>query len=176
MTQPSSAPTRSTFSAAIQGRFEFREYRPPFLLRNGHAQTVLASSWLRRSAVRPDLEILADSRADILHCSEGVRLEVWRSLPKTVERRGRVICIHGWEGCFESNYMVAAASHLLQAGYEVLRLHLRDHGATHHLNRDVFHSCRISEVVDAVELLAGEAPELPPVVLGFRREGRIGHR
>ena len=72
--------------------------------------------------------------------------------------------------------MVATASALHAAGYEVLRLHLRDHGATHHLNREVFHSCRLAEVVDAVEILAGEEPELPSVLVGFSLGGHFGLR
>ena len=38
-------------------------------------------------------------------------------------------------------------------GFDVVRLNLRDHGETHHLNRDLFHSCRLPEVVGAVRAL-----------------------
>ena len=36
------------------------------------------------------------------------------------------------------------------ADYDVARLNLRDHGDSHHLNDEIFHSCRIAEVVGAV--------------------------
>lgn len=176
MTQRLSAPIRSTSEASRVASQSFEAYQPPLLLRNGHLQTVLASSFLRRAAVRPGLAALEDHDVQILTCGDGVRLEVLRSLPTGAPKRGRAICIHGWEGCAESNYMVATASQLLRSGYEVLRLHLRDHGATHHLNHDVFHSNRIAEVVDAVELLALEEPEQPPVIVGFSLGGNFGLR
>ena len=37
---------------------------------------------------------------------------------------------------------------------KALRLNLRDHGTTHHLNRELFHSCRLPEVVGAIQALA----------------------
>lgn len=39
---------------------------------------------------------------------------------------------------------------LFAAGYKVLRLKLRDHGASHHLNRAFFHAARINEVIGAI--------------------------
>ena len=35
----------------------------------------------------------------------------------------------------------------------MVRLNLRDHGDSHHLNPGIFHSCRIAEVVGAVQRL-----------------------
>ncbi len=62
--------------------------------------------------------------------------------------------LHGWEGSADSTYLLSLAQSLFAADYEVVRLNLRDHGATHHLNRELFHSCRLPEVVGAVRTLA----------------------
>jgi predicted alpha/beta-fold hydrolase len=40
---------------------------------------------------------------------------------------------------------------LFERGCDIFRLNFRDHGASHHLNRELFHSCRLSEVVGAVQ-------------------------
>jgi predicted alpha/beta-fold hydrolase len=48
---------------------------------------------------------------------------------------------------------------LLERGYAVLRLNLRDHGPTHQLNRELFHSCRLPEVVGAVRAVAAQFDE-----------------
>ena len=66
--------------------------------------------------------------------------------------------LHGWEGSADSNYVLSLAQTLFELGFEVVRLNLRDHGATHHLNRDLFHSCRLPEVVGAVRALAQPLP------------------
>lgn len=60
-----------------------------------------------------------------------------------------VVMIHGWEGSAESTYVLSVAPILLARGYSVFRLNLRDHGETHHLNEELFHSCRLDEVVGA---------------------------
>jgi len=57
---------------------------------------------------------------------------------------------------------------LFDLGFEVVRLNLRDHGATHHLNRELFHSCRLPEVVGAVRALANRFAGLPIMLGGFR--------
>ena len=58
-------------------------------------------------------------------------------------------------------------------GFEVVRLNLRDHGATHHLNRELFHSCRLPEVVGAVRALALRFPGMPLVLAGFSLGGNF---
>jgi hypothetical protein len=62
---------------------------------------------------------------------------------------------------------------LFAAGFEVVRLNLRDHGATHHLNRDLFHSCRLPEVVGAIQALARRIPDKPMMLTGFSLGGNF---
>jgi predicted alpha/beta-fold hydrolase len=73
--------------------------------------------------------------------------------PQRGADKGLVVLIHGWEGGADSLYLVSAAGHLWKKGYSIFRLNLRDHGDTHHLNRALFHSCRIDEVVAAVKAI-----------------------
>jgi predicted alpha/beta-fold hydrolase len=60
------------------------------------------------------------------------------------------VLLHGWEGSAQSTYVVNTGARLLRDGFDVFRLNFRDHGDTHHLNRGLFHSCLIDEVVGAV--------------------------
>ena len=64
-----------------------------------------------------------------------------------------MLLLHGWEGSADSLYVLSLAQRLFAQGFEVARLNLRDHGETHHLNRELFHSCRLPEVVGAVATL-----------------------
>ncbi len=63
------------------------------------------------------------------------------------------VLIHGWEGSSDSLYVLSAGTKLQRMGYDVFRLNLRDHGQTHHLNKELFHSNRIDEVVGAIKRL-----------------------
>src|SRR6202000_1946090 len=62
---------------------------------------------------------------------------------------------------------------LFDRGFEVLRLNMRDHGETHHLNRDLFHSCRLSDVVGALRDIQGLYPSQAPRLPGFSLGGNF---
>ena len=106
----------------------------------------------------------------LLECGDGVTLQAFHSSPA---KRGRepgkrlAVLLHGWEGSADSTYVLSLAQTLFAHGFEVVRLNLRDHGATHHLNRELFHSCRLPEVVGAVQALARRFPGMPMVLAGF---------
>ena len=83
------------------------------------------------------------------------------------------ILLHGWEGSAEATYVLSLGSLLLSRGYDVVRLNLRDHGTTHHLNREIFHSCRLPEVVGATRALAQLFPGARLYLAGFSLGGNF---
>lgn len=154
------------------------QFRPPRWLRNAHVQTVLASAALRRWLLR-DARRRVDSGVQelLIDCGAGVRLQGFLTRQKTLPlARALCVLIHGWEGSANSTYVIDAAATLLAAGCDVCRLNLRDHGSTQHLNRELFHSCRIDEVVGAVRALAARAPGAPLAVIGFSLGGNFALR
>lgn len=83
--------------------------------------------------------------------ADGTRL---RSIVNRPHLRGPlVIVIHGWLGDCYSPYMLRVTAMLVEAGFNVARLLLRDHGSTAALNLELFNSARIDEVVNAAEWL-----------------------
>jgi predicted alpha/beta-fold hydrolase len=154
------------------------EFKPSGWLRNPHLQSLLASSPVRRWKFRERHRALeARSRELILDCGDGVRLQGFHAAQDVVpQARGLVILLHGWEGSAQSSYMLNVGSRLIAEGYDVFRLNLRDHGATHHLNEAVFHSCRIDEVVGAVAAIAALFPTRPLAIAGFSLGGNFALR
>jgi hypothetical protein len=125
-------------------------FKPPVGLRHRHVQSLLAGlpfwqPWLRRQAG----PMLAVARDEIVDCGAGVRL-LGHFSPQTTTTRGLVILLHGWEGSAAASYVLSAGGRLYAEGFDIFRLNFRDHGDTFALNRDLFHSCRIDEVVGAV--------------------------
>jgi predicted alpha/beta-fold hydrolase len=125
-------------------------FNPPPGLRHRHVQSLLAgwpwrARWLRRRAA----PLLAASQDEIVDCGDGVRL-LGHFSPQPQRKRGLVILLHGWEGSAGANYVLSLGGLLYEAGFAVYRLNFRDHGNTFALNRDLFHSCRIDEVVGAL--------------------------
>jgi predicted alpha/beta-fold hydrolase len=112
----------------------------------------------------------------LLDCGEGVRLQSFHSSPTRIGARARgqlTVLLHGWEGSADALYVLSLAQSLFSRGLDVVRLNLRDHGATHHLNRELFHSCRLPEVVGALRALQLRLPRLPMSLVGFSLGGNF---
>jgi len=154
------------------------DFRPARWLRNRHVQSVLASSALRRWLRRGPRQTLERNATEhILDCGHGVRLQGFHSRQSALRKpRALVVLLHGWEGSAQSAYMGHTAARLLAEGCDVFRLNFRDHGDTHHLNRELFHSCRIDEVVGAVAEVARRFNERPLVIGGFSLGGNFALR
>lgn len=160
------------------------EFSPPRWLTNPHVQSILPSLPFRRSAIeRRAAAVMAASRPLVLDCGDGVRLMGRYADPSAAARgapRRLAVLLHGWEGSAESLYMLSLAELLHQRGFAVLRLNLRDHGGTHALNQDLFHSCRLPEVVGAVARLQALYPDHRLSLAGFSLGGnfclRVGAR
>src|SRR5688572_33143280 len=114
--------------------------------------------------------MLAASRDEIVDCGGGVRLLGHFSAQSTGPR-GLAILLHGWEGSAEANYVVSVGGMLHDAGFDVFRLNFRDHGDTFALNRELFHSCRIDEVVGAVAEIVSRHPARATFVVGHSLGG-----
>jgi len=149
------------------------DFRPVRWLRNHHLQSMLASTaWRRGRVLRQSAPLLAAAREVLLDCGAGVRLQCFISTP-TRSAAAPVVLLHGWEGSAESLYVLSLAQQLFERGVEVVRLNLRDHGETHHLNRELFHSCRLPEVVGAVAALQRLLGGRPLRLVGFSLGGNF---
>ena len=159
--------------AADTARFHFD---PPMPLRHPHVQSILASSRLRGRSIRGRAAaMLRAAESLVLDCGDGARLQGYLSVPSR-EPRGLVVLLHGWEGSVESHYMISIAGKAFQAGFEVFRLNFRDHGGTHSLNRELFHSCRLAEVASAVAAIAERRARAATFLVGYSLGGNFALR
>lgn len=155
-------------------------FEPHWPLRHAQLQSALASFKLRNFPRRGH-PMARSAVAHTLDCGsadgEPVRLLGFHSTqPDGRPVRGLAILIHGWEGSHNSAYLYSLACTLYDAGYNVFRLNLRDHGNTHHLNAPMFHSARINEVIGAVRAVAAIDPTRPLFVVGFSLGGNFALR
>jgi predicted alpha/beta-fold hydrolase len=151
-------------------------FDPPYGLRHKHVQSLLAGwPWRQRWLRRRSAALLAASRDEIVDCGAGVRLLGHFSAQPT-PARGLAILLHGWEGSAEANYVVSVGGLLYAAGFDVFRLNFRDHGETFALNRELFHSCRIDEVVGAVAEITKRYPADRTFIVGHSLGGNFALR
>uniref|UniRef100_UPI00114145B8 alpha/beta fold hydrolase n=1 Tax=Pseudoxanthomonas sp. z9 TaxID=2584942 RepID=UPI00114145B8 len=153
------------------------DYRPPRWLRNPHLQSVLGSSLIRRRRGVHALQRIGATNAEVIvDGGDGVRLQGFHSQVPGRASRALAVLLHGWEGSADSSYMRMTAAELLLRGFDVFRLNFRDHGDTHHLNEELFHSNRIDEVVHAVGDVAARFPTRPMVLAGYSLGGNFALR
>jgi len=154
-------------------------YRAPRWLRSPHLQTLLSSSPIRVARGGRELRKLgAVHEEHLVDAGDGIRLHgVYSTLPARAPR-GLALLLHGWEGSAESGYMRLTCARLLERGFDVFRLNFRDHGDTHHLNEDLFHSNRLHEVLQAALAVSRrwQRPGQPMVVAGYSLGGNFALR
>ena len=152
-------------------------FDPPLGLRHPSLQGTLASKRpARRSWLRRGLDLNAHSTFHTLDCGDGVRLTGMHTAQPGGAARGLVLMIHGWEGSHDSSYLYSMGCTLFAAGYNLFRLNLRDHAGTHHLNREMFHSARIAEVLGACAAVRALDPAPAFFVVGFSLGGNFALR
>jgi predicted alpha/beta-fold hydrolase len=148
---------------------------PHRLLHSGYLQTMLALVKPRPApAYHIDQPFLVDAGPDT--CDRAVTNAQDRRVRLLAyytphcatdgQRRGLVTVLHGWQGCSHSNYNLVTTAGLTRAGFDVVRLNMRDHGPnlhldSHALNPGLFLGVLIEEVhaaIGAIGQLAGADP------------------
>lgn len=151
------------------------DFDPPFLLRHADIQNLVSSVGLRAAALyRRARQLHLQSQREIIDCGDGVRLTAELNLHRAAD--GLAILFHGWEGSSRSAYMVSAALALHEAGYSVVRLNFRDHGDSHHLNKGLFNSTLLEEVVNAVRVIQSRWPHRRNYLAGYSLGGNFALR
>ncbi|MEM7360988.1 MAG: alpha/beta fold hydrolase [Pseudomonadota bacterium] len=154
-------------------------FAPPIGLANRHVQTIFSSVGPRRFRIRSEFTRFESGQTEmILDCHDGIRLagvlnQSPGSATGSTQRKQLAILIHGWEGSSESSYMLSMATTLLDAGIDVFRLNLRDHGDTHHLNEGIFNSTLVPEVISAIEDLQSRLDYQDYSLVGFSLGGNF---
>lgn len=153
-------------------------FAPSWLVSHSQIQSILATKgprrrlWLKRGN---QMEVVQTRH--VLDCRDGVKLTgVHSRQAEGTTPRGLVVLIHGWEGSHESVYLYSMSCALYQAGYNIFRLNLRDHGGTHALNREMFHSARFGEVLEAISAVQAMDSTQPLYVIGFSLGGNFALR
>ncbi|MBU0516261.1 MAG: alpha/beta fold hydrolase [Proteobacteria bacterium] len=146
------------------------DFNPPWWLQNPKLQSVLSSLPWRTPRRNPMLDA---ARPLILEVDGRVRLMGFHSPQQGRPAKGLVIMLHGWEGSVDSTYLLSTGRTLYEAGYDVFRLNLRDHGDTHHLNQGVFRASKLAEVHQGVARAAELARGGPVFLVGFSLGGNF---
>ena len=147
-------------------------FNPSIGFKNGHLQSFMVGFVLRKLILKNKSKQLKSKLVEF-STSDGVLLGELSTHSKPL---GNVTIIHGWEGSSKSNYVLSQATWLYKRGFNVLRLNLRDHGDSHHLNDEFFHAWRIADVMESLSQFHDEHPGMPNFLIGFSLGGNFAIR
>jgi len=140
-------------------------YNPGIKPKNRHLQSLLASSKIRLLRLKRNNPITTQSKEIIIE-SEQAHLQGFYTKKDAADNL--FILLHGWEGSATSTYIQLLANTLYNTNNaSVFRLNFRDHGETHHLNKGLFHSCRLEEVIDSIKHITDNYPHKNVYLCGF---------
>lgn len=160
-------------------------FLPHRFVRSGHLQTLLARRRpLQVRCLDQEQPLLLDAGPSPTPLDGGQRVRLlayYTPCATPLERRGLIVLLHGWEGCSHSNYDIMMTDHFMTAGFDVVRLNLRDHGPNYHvnrytLNRGLFLGTLLDEAATAIHQLAAMAGGLPFYLIGVSMGGNFALR
>jgi predicted alpha/beta-fold hydrolase len=156
------------FLSDVARTFASKSFKPHPVFTNGHAQTLAGYAWPRRFRLRSatDQERLFEVATEVkvlAHCR-------WQNNPT---EHPTVVLWHGIEGSTSSIYMLGTAHKAFRAGFNVVRVNLRNCGGTEHLTPTLYHG-GLSEDLGAVVNELIESDGLSRLfLLGFSLGGNL---
>jgi predicted alpha/beta-fold hydrolase len=148
--------------------FARKHFQPHRVFRGGHAQTFAAFAWPRpyrfQSPVDEERIFQVDPRTKVLaHCR-------WQADPKL---HPTIVLWHGIEGSTASVYMIATADKGFRAGFNVVRVNLRNCGGTEHLGPTFYHGGLSGDLRAVIDQLIHQ-DELPIIfAIGYSLGGNL---
>ena len=152
--------TTSKASAVPADLFPQRSRFDP-LFRNGHLQTIMGRYWpvSLDEARWPTTELLFNTEPGVQILAHGNR-------QADGSTRGTIVAVHGLTASSQAPYMKTLAQAGLEAGFDVIRLNVRNCGGTEHLSPTLYHSGLTVDLARIVEQLAPAAVLLAGFSMG----------
>ena len=148
--------------------FAAKPFYPHPLFRSGHAQTLAGYAWPRRFRLRSRVDTerlfqVAPTTRVLAHCR-------WQSEPRN---HPTIVAWHGIEGSSDSVYMLETAQKAFHAGFNVVRMNLRNCGETDHLTDAIYHGGLTDDLRAVIEELIERDRLTRIFALGFSLGGNM---
>jgi len=135
-------------------------------MRNPHLQTVLTSLLRRKDQLPPAEDRLFSVEPEVqvlCHCH-------WQAQR---EQRLTVVIVHGLEGSAESQYVVGNGNKAWAAGWNVVRMNVRNCGGTERLGPTLYHSGLSADVQAVVRTLIEQDRLERIALIGYSMGGNL---
>ena len=140
-------------------------------LRNAHLQT-LAGNFLPRRAVLPSSED-ALVEVELAHGSLPATRVLCQTHWQVGQARGTALLVHGLEGSSQSQYVRGNAARLFNAGWNVVRMNMRNCGGTESESPTLYHSGLSQDVLAVIRHYQGERGADAWSLVGYSMGGNL---
>ena len=154
--------------------FKPRLFEPRPWLRNGHLQTIFGN-YLRRPDRLPAFtaELVEVSPATHNQISSQVLCHChWQPEPVRASRMTAII-LHGLEGSSKSQYVVGNANKMWRAGWNIVRMNMRNCGGTEALSPTLYHSGLSGDVEAVLRTLTARFGLERAALVGYSMGGNL---
>jgi predicted alpha/beta-fold hydrolase len=156
------------FLSKVERAFAHRAFRPHPFFQGGHTQTLVAYAWPRRFRLR----VKTDEKRLFQVAPDTQVLAYCRWQPERAAHPTLVIW-HGIEGSSDAVYMLSTARKAFSAGFNIVRMNLRNCGDSEHLTPTIYHG-GLTEDLRAVVTELIERDKLQQIFLvGFSLGGNM---
>jgi predicted alpha/beta-fold hydrolase len=152
----------------IARALEAKPFRPHRLFRSGHAQTIAAYVYPRRSRL---LRAARDDEARVFEVEPETSVLVRCRWQTKRQASPTMLLVHGLEGSSELSYMLGAADKAFRAGFNALRMNIRTCGGTEHLAPTLYHSGLTQDLSAIIEELSARDRLHEIYLVGFSLGG-----
>jgi predicted alpha/beta-fold hydrolase len=122
--------------AEIGRLFAAKPFRPHPLFSNGHAQTLAAYAWPRRAPLRSRNQL---DEERLFTVAPGIQVLAHCRWQTNRTEQPTMVLWHGIEGSSSAVYMLSTAEKAFRAGFNVMRMNVRNCGGTEHLTPTLYH-------------------------------------
>lgn len=168
--EPLHSITTSTVSLKeIARAFAEKPFTPhPFLV-SGHAQTIGGYAWPRRFR----LSEYRDDERRLFEIEPGIQLLGYCKWLSGRRDHPTLIVVHGLEGSSDARYMLGTAAKAIRAGFNTIRLNLRNCGNTEHLTPTLYNSGMSGDLLAVVNELIEKDGLRNIFLVGYSMSGNI---
>jgi predicted alpha/beta-fold hydrolase len=148
--------------------FAAKSFKPHRLFKNGHAQTLAGYAWPRRFRLKSPAD-----QERLFEVAPGIKVLAHCRWQATPSEHATLVLWHGIEGSTSSIYMLGTADKAFRAGFNVVRVNVRNCGGTEHLTPTLYHGGLSGDLRAVVNQLI-EHDRLPQLfVIGFSLGGNM---
>src|SRR5215204_1256907 len=156
------------FLSKVESTFANHPFAPHRFFKGGHAQTLAAYAWPRRFRLHAP-----DDEKRLFQVTEDTQVLAYCRWQPNPAEHPTIVTWHGIEGSSEAVYILSTARKAFAAGFNVVRMNLRNCNDTQHLTPTLYHGGLTDDLHTVLAQLVERDGLKRIIVIGFSLGGNM---